>query len=214
MTQCYIVCAGDLGREVLSTIIEINRQKEDIKVVGFIDDYKCGQMVEGLPVYQFDYLKEIDPNDFEFVIAIGNPQAIRDIKERLMLYGVNNWLTVVHPRSFVSSGVKIGKGCYIAPNASLAIGTQIDNWCVVNQNVSIGHDVELGSFCVISPGCILSGRTICKEAVFFGSGAITVPKISIGYESIVAANTVVNKNLSDYTKIMPVIRNMEVPCEQ
>jgi sugar O-acyltransferase (sialic acid O-acetyltransferase NeuD family) len=212
MKKTFIIGAGNLGREVYALMCELNKNSIINEVVGFIvDDFKYGKTVEGIEVFPFEKLNSIDVNAFHFLIAIGDSKGLRKVYDKLAIYRITNWLTVIHPTAYVSMNVTIGDGCYVGPNTTISIGSLIGDFCMINQNCSIGHDVVLGSFSVVSPGCVLSGRTECDEGVFLGSGVITLPNVSIGKNSIISANTVINRDIGENLKVGPVIRNMEIP---
>jgi sugar O-acyltransferase (sialic acid O-acetyltransferase NeuD family) len=214
MKRVYIIGAGSLAREVFALISELNKKEVVYEVAGFIgNDLEPSQTVEGIEVVTSEIFKTIDVADYYFIIAIGNPKRIRMVYDELTSFNISNWLTVIHPKAYISMNVSIGNGCYVGPNTSISIGCTIGDFCIINQNCSIGHDVILKNYIVVSPGSVLSGKTECDEGVFLGSGVITVPEVLIGKNSVISANTVINRNIGENLKVGPVVRNMEIPIE-
>ena len=212
----YIIGIGDLAREICHAIDEYNKAGIEKYVVrGFLDPIRSGKLVwEGLPVLAMDSFDASLAEPAHCIIGIGTPQYIRLARQTATAKGVRQWASVVHPRAYLSPGVELGKGVYVAAHATVAIATRLGDSCIVNQNVSIGHDVVIGRHSVVSPGCILSGKVELGDGVFLGSGAVLLPGVKIGAESQVSANCVVSHDVPPGVKVMPVTRNMELPREK
>ena len=68
---------------------------------------------------------------------------------------------------------------------------------MINLSCTIGHDSIIGEFVEICPNVSISGRCKIGDLVFIGTGATILPDIKIGKNSIIAAGSVVNKNVPD-----------------
>jgi acetyltransferase-like isoleucine patch superfamily enzyme len=93
--------------------------------------------------------------------------------------------------------VYIGQYSYIAPN------TKIGNYCMLSDNVNIiGRDHV---FDKVGTPIILSGRpkdesyTIINDDVWLGHAVTIMRGVTIGEGSIIAANSVVTKDIPPYT---------------
>ena len=214
MKEIIIVGAGDLGREVLNAAEEARRANfTNLKVTGFYDEspQKIGSTLAGLPVWGPGHLNGLKLDHIGFIIGIGNPHHLKNLYQKLSDHGVNNWVSVIHPRAYLAPDLTIGQGVYIAAHASISVNIHIGNFCIVNQNCSLGHDIILADYTVISPGCMISGRCETAEGVFFGSGAITFPGVKIGASSMIGAGCVVKRNIPGNIKLLSMVKNMEVP---
>ena len=68
---------------------------------------------------------------------------------------------------------------------------------MVNLSCTIGHDTTIGEFVEICPNVSISGRCTIGNLVFIGTGATILPDITIGNNSVVAAGSVVTKDVPD-----------------
>ena len=68
-------------------------------------------------------------------------------------------------------------------------GTKIDNL------VQIGHNSRVGRNCLIAGTCALAGSTIVGDSVMFGGGSAATGHLTIGAGSVLAARTLVTKDL-------------------
>ena len=70
---------------------------------------------------------------------------------------------------------------------------------LINLNVTIGHDSIIHDFVEICPAVNISGNCEIGKSAFIGTGAILLPSIKIGEGAIVAAGSVVIKDVPPYT---------------
>lgn len=187
-----IIGAGSLGIMTLDAVL-----KEETYPLGnivFIDDGKDkGEAIHGVPVIgDSTIITELDPKVYNFVIAVADNNARRQIVEANDISYVN----VVHPHASISQFAKLGIGNIILPNVSVDPEAIIHNHVIINKNTSIGHNVEMEDFSQASPGCQLGG--LVQICTFLGMGATLMPNIKIGRHSIVGAGAVVTKDLPDY----------------
>jgi len=63
--------------------------------------------------------------------------------------------------------------------------------------VIIGSDNRIGNYANILPSCIIKSRSTFGDFLFVGYGAIVTRHIEIGNNVKIAANSVVNKSVSD-----------------
>lgn len=211
----WIYGAGDLGREYLNTINEINKIDRRFNVLGFVDDRASlkGQSLCNYEIIDFESISTEQLSSSFFVVAIGNSVIKNKILSKLKVKGAQLSAPIIHPQAYVSDEVTIGQGVYIGPNTTVSIACEIGENAIINQNCSIGHDCQLANDVVISPGCIVSGRVEIGEAAFLSSGVVVLPGIQIGEFSVVGANVTVAQNVEARHKILSVTRNMSLPIE-
>ena len=123
----------------------------------------------------------------------------------------------------VGKGVQFGKDVviwnYVVIGDDTRIGdkTRIGSFCDVGKNVMVGKNCNIQAHVTISNGCkignnvfigpnstILNDRfpssnritpPIICDSVIIGGGAVILPKITIGKNSVIAAGSVVTKNV-------------------
>jgi len=104
----------------------------------------------------------------------------------------------------ISGNVKIGANTYIngglistGPNSKVIIG----EWCAIGYNVNIiasSHDIEKPTG-PIHDRPIIEGDIIIGNNVWIGSNAFIRHGVTVGNKSIIGANSVVVKDISDNT---------------
>ena len=129
----------------------------------------------------------------------------------------------------IQEGAKIGENCSFGQNVNVSNNVIIGNECKVQNNVSIYEGVELedGVFC--GPSCVFTNdlsprarypkgkagykRTLIKEGASIGANATIVCGVTIGEWAMVAAGSVVTKDVPANALVMgnpaKVIRYLE-----
>ncbi len=200
MKNLIIVGAGGCGREVLQWCKDINKEKETWIISGFIDDD-----LKALDGYECDYriigtIKEWQPKENEaFALAIAGPETKRAVVNLLESKGAE-FVTVIHPRSLISSFTHIGKGSIVYPGARMSPNSSIGDF-VTLLDTGVGHDAIVEDYATISACCaVMRSVYICSEA-FIGANAVLMPNIKIGHSAYVGAGSVVIRNVRDNYKV-------------
>lgn len=130
-------------------------------------------------------------------VAVGGSRG----RERL---AVQQWLreqgirplTVIHPRAFVASDVKVGQGTQILAMSAICAGATIGDSVIVNTSASVDHGCVLENGVHIGPGAHLAGEVHVGEHAFIGAGAVVLPKLRIGRGAIIGAGAVVIRDVA------------------
>jgi acetyltransferase-like isoleucine patch superfamily enzyme len=94
----------------------------------------------------------------------------------------------------IGKNVTIGKNCNIQTHVTISNGCKIGNNVFIGPNSTILNDKFPCSDCITPP-------IICDNAVI-GGGVVILPKITIGKNSIIAAGSVVTKDVPSGTVVM------------
>lgn len=96
-------------------------------------------------------------------------------------------------RVIVQDNVEIGANSSVDRGALgdtvVGEGTKID------KLVGIGHNCRIGRMCLIAGGAGMSGGTVTGDSVMFGMRATSAGHLSIGSGSVLAANSLVSKDV-------------------
>jgi UDP-2-acetamido-3-amino-2,3-dideoxy-glucuronate N-acetyltransferase len=100
----------------------------------------------------------------------------------------------------IGSFSDIGKDVFIDENCNIQTHVTISNGCRIGKNVFIAPNVSLlnDKFPITEP---VTPPTI-KDNAIIGGGAVILPNIVVGEDSVVAAGSIVTKNVAPRTVVM------------
>ncbi len=193
-----IIGAKGFAKELL----EIFHRKNQTESLCFYDDVNADItdfLFEKFKVLKTEneakeYFEKISP---EFVIGIGNPKLRKFLYEKFTNLG-GKCVSIISENAEVGSyGNTIENGTIITSGTIITNDIKIKKGTMINLSCTIGHDSIIGEFVEICPNVSISGRCKIGDLVFIGTGATILPDIKIGKNSIIAAGSVVNKNVPD-----------------
>lgn len=191
MNDLILIGAGGHSKVIQDIVQSTN--KYYLKAI--LDDAFLEKKIEkGIIYAPTNYLNELDKNNYNFCIAIGDNRIRKRIYNRLRIK-IENYVTLVHSTAVISPSAKIGFGTVIMPNAVINADSVIGNHCIINTSAVVEHDNRLKDYVHISPGAVLAGGVTIDIGTHIGTGANIIPGASVGSWSIVGAGAVVNKNI-------------------
>lgn len=195
MRSLLIYGAGGFGTEVLDVAVRQNNQQRRWKDILFVDDITSDQTRNGVEILRFEQLKD-HFHEFEFVIALGEPDGRRILLEKLD-----------HARATL--GQVIDPSCQISPTAQIAEGVVITPFCSISSNVNIGRNVCINTMSIVGHGVTIEDSTVISSMVnlggksvigansYLGMGALIKEKISIGSNTIIGMGSVVYQDIQN-----------------
>lgn len=169
-------------------------------VVGFyVTDpkFKTEDTISGIPVALLDDLDRASCPDA--VLGIGDNAVRKQMSRQLDL----NWVTLIHPFSWVHPDVPIGEGTVICAGSIVQPGARIGAHVIINTKSSVDHDTFVGDFAHVSVAHLAGGASL-GEGVFQALHSVVLPKLTVGDWSIVGAGAVVTKNVESHTTVVGV----------
>ena len=182
-----VIGAGGHGEVVASTLLASGHH-----VSVFLDDTesKWGTKILDIPVIG-PISASLDRGHFTHaIVGIGDNAARKALVENLNL----EWISAIHPFSWVHPDVPIGEGTVICAGAIVQPGAQIGRHVIINTKTSVDHHVAVGDYCHLAVSH-LAGRSSVGEGVFAALGSIVLPKIRVGDWSMLGAGAVVTKHI-------------------
>ena len=210
--EIMIVGAGGFGREIAWTIERINDVNPVWELLGFADDAPglATGTLEGYPLLGPVAQASRDHPGAAVFIAIGD----NDVRERLyrQLRG-HDFPALIDPSADVAPTAEMRHGVFVGPRAVVSVGAELGKFVIVNARAGVGHDSRIGDFAQICPGATLSGHTTVGDHALVASNACTVPGVSIGARTQLAAGMPVYRNLGDGETLSP-FGVFKKACEQ
>ncbi len=199
MKDIVIIGAGSFGREVAQMICDINMDKKEWNLLGFIDETadKIGTVIDNnLVLGSFNWFEENSNNNLYTVCAIGNPKDKYMLIKKANAYNVN-YTNLIHPYAKICNFVDMGIGNIICYNSFISVNTKLGNHISINPDCGIGHDVVIQDYSVLYWDITLSGNVNIGKGCEIGSKAVVIPWKTVGNWSIIGAGAVVVKDIPD-----------------
>lgn len=136
---------------------------------------------------------EFDSDNYQVVIAIGNPLIRKEIVNKLSKNTC--FPTIIHPTVLLNESVSLRRGVVILPNTIVSCDVKVGDFSIIDRAVQIGHDCSLAEYVHISPAAVLSGNVILKKMVQIGTNASLKQNIEIEEGTIIGMGTVVLKSI-------------------
>lgn len=183
---------GGFAKETLLLALDINNRSKTFDKIIFLENerfFKTNKLMG------FDVKKtsEINPLDYKFVVAVGDPIIRKKIVNELS--SKFNFISLISPRAYIGN-VKYGKGLIVMPFVYMSENIIIGNHCQFNNRSSIGHDSICGDFVSVGPGSSIAGSNIIENNVYFGGNSSTKQSLKITNNSIIGLGAVVVKNIN------------------
>lgn len=165
---------------ILDVPSELGNQVLDYKVIGVDED-----------MHKF-------VNNAEFIVTVGQ---IKDAGLRIKLHKRilntgGKLATIIASTAYVSKYAKIGEGTVVMHHALVNANADIGTGCIINSYANIEHDAIIGDYCHISTGAIVNGNCKVGKETFLGSQSVMVNGVEITAGCVIAAGSLVRKNLN------------------
>jgi sugar O-acyltransferase (sialic acid O-acetyltransferase NeuD family) len=194
--RLFIVGAGGSGIEIESFLSTIPENKRDFKIEGYLDDnlsalkntlsdYKILGKVLDYPLQRSDYV----------ILAIANPQTKRviyqQLKDKVKFY------TFIDSTAFIGKYTEIGEGSIICPQCLISTNVKIGRCVYINSASQVGHNTSVGDFSSVMANVAIGGECIIDNEVYFGTGSVVIPRISICNNATIGAGAVVIRKIKE-----------------
>ena len=171
--------------------------------VGWIDSFKPkNDVVSGFKVLGHpDQIKEISTqNNFNKIfLGISNNYIRKEVWNALKTQYPNlELISIIHPKSFISSTSKVGPGALVMAGAIINAGCHIGQGAIINTKTSLDHDSVVGDFSSLLPGVTTGGNVEIGLCTCVCIGSVISHGITIGKHSILGASSLVLNNIPDY----------------
>lgn len=167
-------------------------------ILGILDmpEY-VGHSVLGYPVIGTDDVISDFVNDALFLVTVGQ---IKDADLRIRLHEKirskeGHLATLIASTAYVSKHAFVSEGSVIMHNAVVNANAHVGLGCIINTFANIEHDAVIEDFCHISTGTMVNGNCFVGKETFLGSQSVMVNGTSIIAGCIVAAGSMVRKNI-------------------
>lgn len=140
-------------------------------------------------------------NDTRYVLGVGNPKVREILFEKINKIG-GTAFNLISPMSKIGNLQNVlGTGVNIMTGTIITSDITISDGVLINLNCTIGHSSKIGRFSEICPSVNISGNCHIGDSVFIGTDATIIPNIKIGSRAVIAAGSVVIKDVEEDTMV-------------
>lgn len=184
-----IIVGGSAGAEIAAEIF--NGQYDEVMFIEtFSERIEKKHILAEKVADGINFLKESD-----YFIATGDNHQRKEHFDFIYRATQKNPVNCIHTSAIISQSVEIGYGNLICPGSIIHTMAFIGNNTIINSGAIIEHDCMVEDYAQISPNVTLCGRVKAEKFSFVGAGSVVIPKMVIGYDSIVAAGSSVIGNV-------------------
>lgn len=203
MRNIVIVGAGDLGKELVWLIEDINKTKPTYLILGFLDDNvkKAGTEYYGYRVLGgTEKLKELYTKmSIHAVIAIQDGSVRKKIVEAHPEF--TKWETIAHPSAVIASTSKVGKGCIFFPQVTVSVDSELGDFGLYYIQSTICNDCNIGNYVSVMSGVSISEHAIVGDGCFLAAGSTVYPHKSLGKCVKVSGGAIAHKDYPDNAEV-------------
>lgn len=189
MRDLVIFGAGGFGREAVAYAQDAGQT-----VAGLVDDNPHALDGFDLPVGVLGPISAVDVSRYDWVIALGDTTARRNVHRTLAAQGAS-FRSLIHPTSYVAHSAEVADGAILCPFSMVGAHATVGANVAINIYASVGHDAVVGAHSVLSPYATLNGAVRLEESVFLGSGAVVTPGVTVGRNSKISVLTAATYDL-------------------
>lgn len=203
MKNIVVIGAGDLGKEIVWLIEDINKRQPTYLILGFLDDdaAKAGTEFNGYKVLGgTEQLKELNSKmPLSAVVAIQDGSVRKKIVEEHPDFTA--WESIIHPTAVIASTTSVGKGSVFFPQVTVSVDSQLGSFGLYYIHSIICNDCQIGDFVSVMSGASISEHATIGDECFLAAGACVYPHRSLGKGSEVAVEATVEKDYDDGSKV-------------
>ena len=197
--KIVIVGAQGSGKDVLWTIMDINKISNAFDVIGFLDDDKKlhGKKINGYPILGgINWLS--NKKKIGCVVAIGDSKIRERVVKKLKNFNVS-FPSIIHPSVIMSEFVTVGKGTIICAGGIISPYSEIGNFVFISLSSLIAHYCKIKDFVSILTGVNVNGHTIIEKGAYIASGVTVRDEIKIGKWSVIGIGGVIGNDVKPYS---------------
>lgn len=202
-----IVGASGHAKEIFDICADI----ENLCFFDNVSDIKIPLLFDRKIIQSFEELQKVVTKK-EFILGLGGVLNRYNLYQKFTDLGYNP-NSIIAKNAQVSSSALLSEGLNIMSFVFIGPDSKIGKGSLINVQAAVHHDVEIGAFVEVSPGAKILGNSSIGTFSTIGTNATILPKIKIGKNVIIAAGSVVTKDVPDNCMVagIPAILKKELP---
>lgn len=203
MKNIVIIGAGDLGKEVVWLIEDINQREPTYLILGFLDDddSKTGTEFHGYRILgTTEKLGELGKDQQIWaVVAIQDGRTRRKVVEGCPRF--HQWETVVHPTAVIAPSSVVGKGSVFFPQATVSADSSLGDFGLYYIHSTVCNDCRFGDYVSVMTGADVSEHVSVGDEGYLAAGCCVYPHKVLGERVRVAVGATVDRDCGDDAEV-------------
>lgn len=192
----FIYGASGAAIEIYDLAERVNALSRRYSKIYLIDDFEEESSYYGTDRIHFSSCETVATEDFEFIIAVGEPSARAFLLKRIEENGYK-LATLIDPSAMVSSTARIAPGCIVNAQSIVSSMVVMEKNCFLGFHVVVGHDAHLKKNTVVCPMATVGGGSIVGENTFIGLNSSMKEGVNLGDRVIVGMGAMVFRSVED-----------------
>lgn len=170
------------------------------------------QAGEGLPVLRGpDALPRLLKQGVRHVIvAIADNGRRLEVAQQAEALGFA-LVSAIHPTASIAPSARLGRHVFVGPKAIVCVHAGVGDHCVLSTGAIVEHDNELGTGVFLAPAVRLAGGVRVGAMATIQIGSCVIPYRRIGRGALVAAGSVVIRDVADGATVRGVPARVLAP---
>lgn len=161
----------------------------------FVDPDSPGRHLLGIPV-----VAEVPPEFLAsegcFAVAVGDNAVRQHVVEAFQTRFTRAvFPALIHESASVSTYARIGEGSVVLQGAIVGSASEVGAFCILNSGAVLDHASRMGTYSSLAPRAVAGGNVTIGVRSAISIGATIRHATSIGNDTVVGANSYVNKDL-------------------
>ena len=191
----FIYGASGAAIEIYDLAERVNAISHKYSKIYLIDDFEEESRYYGTERIHFSSCEKVTADDFEFVIAVGEPSArellLNRIKEKEY-----KLTTLIDPSVILSPTASIAPGCVINAYSVVSSNVLMEENCFLGFHVVVGHDAHLKPNTVVCPMATVGGGSTVGEKSFIGLNSSMKEHVDLGESVVVGMGSMVFRTVN------------------
>ena len=192
----FIYGASGAAIEIYDLAERVNAVSHRYSKIYLIDDFEEEAPYYGTERIHFSSCETIAQEEFEFVIAVGEPAARAFLLKRIEESGYK-LATLVDPSVIVSPTAKIASGCIVNAQSIVSANVIMEENCFLGFHVVVGHDAHLKKNTIVCPMATVGGGSTVGENTFIGLNSSMKEHVNLGNHVVVGMGSMVFRSVED-----------------
>ena len=192
----FIYGASGAAIEIYDLAERVNALSRRYSKIYLIDDFEEESSYYGTERIHFSSCETAATEDFEFIIAVGEPSARAFLLKRIEENGYK-LATLIDPSATISPTARIAPGCIVNAQSIVSSKVVMEKNCFLGFHVVVGHDAHLKKNTVVCPMATVGGGSIVGENTFIGLNSSMKEGVNLGDHVIVGMGAMVFRSVED-----------------